>query len=394
MLTLEKSSMSIAHRIFGVFFGISSLVVMTSTLAGCTTEVTPDVFDSAVLHRIEITVDAAQLDQLETDLDNRVLCTIVYDGEQVEVAGIRQKGNTAIPLDAKPSFSVKFDEFDSRADLHGFNKILLNNSQQDPTFLREKLGANLHAQAGLPAGRIVHAQVTFNGVDKGIYVIAEAIDKDFLQLHFGKENDDGNLYEGPCCGDFAIDTNYRDTEMHLDDEKKDGRSRDDIDALAQIILNAPDATFATDVAKKLDLDKFMKIYALEALIGHADGFAFRGNNYYLYDDPAVSRFVFVPHGMDRILDSAAFDPLQSPAMKLPLRIRAIAELDKQFQDQLAQFETSVWNESTMQATIDETVALLRNAGSGPQTIKDLAALDTNVTNLRNIVTIRSAAMKP
>lgn len=392
MLTMKKSFMSIDYRTVDMFYGISSLVLVTSALTGCTTaaEVTPDVFDPAVLHRIEITVDKAYLSELATDLDNRVPCTIVYDGEEVVEAGIREKGNTAVPLDEKPGFSVRFDEFRSKADLHGLNKLLLNNSAQDPTFLREKIGAEIHARAGLPTARVVHAQVTFNGADNGIYVVLEAVDKDFLQDHFGEGNDDGNLYEGPCCGDFVDDIAH----MNLEDESKDGRTRDDLIALAQLIRDAPDATFPSDIAEKLDVDQFMKIYALEGLLGHWDGFAFRGNNHYIYDNPADSRFVFLPHGMDRILDAADFDARQAPLMRLPLRIRAIPALDKQFQDQLVQLGASVWNEATIQASINETVTLLHNASSGAQTAKDLADMDAKVTELRNIVTIRNTTIKP
>lgn len=393
MLPIVDNSRSPVSRRTNAFVGVSSLLVLMSTLAGCTTatvEAAPDVFDSTVLHEIAITVDATRLIQLAKDLDNRVPCTIVYDGEEILGAGIRQKGNTAVALNEKPSFSVKFDEFDDKADLHGFHKILLNNSVQDPTFLREKLGRELHMQAGLFAARLVHAHVTFNGVDSGIYVVVEAIDKDFLQDRFGKKNDEGNLYEGPCCGDFVDDIAH----MNLEDEKKDGRTRDDLIALAEIIKSAPDATFATEVAKKLDLGEFIKIYAFEALLGHADGFAFRGNNHYIYNNPTDSRFVFLPHGMDRILDDAAFDPKQAPITKLPLRIRAIPALDKQFQDQLAQLGTSVWNEARIQTSIDETVALLHKAGSGARTTNDIADLDENVTALRNIVTIRNAMMTP
>ena len=392
MLTMKKSSMSIDDRTVDMFYGISSLFFVTFTLTGCTTpaEVTPDVFDPAVLHRIEITVDAAYLNELATDLDNRVPCTIVYDGEEVVEAGIREKGNTAVPLDQKPGFSVRFDEFHDKADLHGLNKLLLNNSAQDPTFLREKLAAEVHGRAGLPTARVVHAQVTFNGADNGIYVVLEAVDKDFLRDHFGELNDDGNLYEGPCCGDFVDDIAH----MNLEDESKDGRTRDDLIALAQIIRDAPDTTFAGDVAKKLDLDAFTKIYALEGLLGHWDGFAFRGNNHYIYNNPADSRFVFLPHGMDRILDAADFDARQAPLMKLPLRIRAIPALDKQFQDQLVQLGTSVWNEAAIQASISETVALLHKAELGAQTKKDFADMDAKVTELRNIVTIRNATIQP
>jgi len=398
--------MALVARNFSSFFGsfvkpfagtttVGAGIVFLAMSIGCTETATPEVFDSTILHQVSITVDDAHLSQLTVDLDNRVPCTIVYDGETVVQAGIRQKGNTAIALNEKPSFSVRFDEFDSEARLHKLNKILLNNSIQDPSFMREKLGAEAHARAGLPAARIAHAQVTFNGQDSGIYVVVEAIDADFLRLRFGEGNEEGNLYEGPCCGDFAVDTDYRQNVLQLDDEKKDDRTRDDIESLAQIIVNAPDATFPTDVDRFLDLDQFMKFYALEAILLHWDGFAFGKNNYYMYNNPVDSRFVFVPHGMDRILADLNFDP--SPlkvSTRLPQRIHEIPSLDNQYKSHYNALKSSAWNESAMLATIDKTATMLEGAQAGSRTTADLKELDAALTDLRNVIKIVTAQIDP
>jgi len=373
-------------------YRLASILLVSWAFTGCTAaeDTAEVVFDPARLHEVEITVDAAYLDELATDLDERVPCTVVYDGERVPGSGIRQKGNTLVDLDDKPSFSVKFDEFDDTADLHGLNKILLNNSKQDSTFLRARLGADMHARAGIPAARVAHAQVTFNGVDKGIYVVVEAIDGDFLRLHFGEEHAEGNLYEGPCCGDFVDDVEH----MELEDETKDGRSRDDLRALAQIIEETPDTALAAALEQRLDLGRFMKSYALEALLGHWDGFAFRANNHYIYNNPATGLLVFMPHGMDRILEDPAFDPETTPVTRLPLRIRAIPALDAWFHAELAELAGSAWSASALHAAIDQAASVLHTAGPGAQASKDLADFDEHVGALRDIVTTRTDAIAP
>lgn len=288
---------------------VSVLVLLSAVESGCTP---PDsaavVFDRTTLHTVEITVEESDMAQLATDLENRVPCTVRYDGELVEGAGVRQKGNTLVEVFSKPSFSLKLDEVDERARLYGLSKLLLNSSEQDPTFLREMIGADMHARAGLPAARIAHALVRLNGVDEGIYVVVEAIDKEFLQRHFGKYNDEGNLYEGPCCGDFVDDIDH----MELKDQVKDGRTTEDLRALADVVLSAPDAELAAKLGERLDLEGFIKGYALEALLDHWDGYSYKGNNYYMYDNPDDDRFVFMPHGMDRILKDTSFDVEAAP----------------------------------------------------------------------------------
>jgi cysteine-rich repeat protein len=248
----------------------------------------------------------------------------------------------------------------------------------------------MYTRAGIPAARIAHAVVRLNGVDHGIYVVAEAIDKDFLKRHFGKDDDEGNLYEGPCCGDFVDAIAH----MELQDEQKDGRSRDDLVALAGVIKDAPDADLAAKVAERLDFGRFLTSYALEALLDHWDGYAYRGNNFYLYDNPADKRFVFIPHGMDRILEDTSFDTETTPVAMLPLRIRAIPALDGQLHAELARVVSAVWDESAVLAAIDQAEKVIHMAGSGDQTSKDVAKFDEKVGKFRDDVKLRRALVDP
>lgn len=375
------------------FRTVSVVLLCAATGSGCAAEDSESaavVFDRTRLHTVEITVAESDLAQLATDLENRVPCTVRYDGELVEGAGVRQKGNALVEVFGKPSFSLKLDEFDEKASLHGLHKLLLNNSDQDPTSLRELIGADMYTRAGLPAARIAHAVVSLNGSDEGLYVVAESIDEDFLQLHFGKDNDKGNLYEGPCCGDFVDDIDH----LELKDQQKDGRTTDDLRALAEVILDAPDAELATKAGARLDFEGFVRSYALEALLDHWDGYSYRANNYYLYDNPADGRFVFIPHGMDRILKETSFDVETAPTARLPLRIRAIPALDDQFHAQLADVVSTAWDEDALLAAVDQATQLIRAAGAGDQTSKDVAQFNKKVDALRAAVTQRRALVDP
>lgn len=348
------------------------------------------VLDPAVLHAVEITVAEADLDQLATDLDDRVPCTVSYDGEVVAGAGIRQKGNALAALDDKPSFSVKLDETDDDAELHGLHKLLLNASKQDPTLYREQLGAAMFTLAGVPAARVAHARVSLNGDDLGIYVVVEGIDKRFLRSRFGADNDEGNLYEGPCCGDFVDDL----LQLDLDDEEKDGRSRDDLAALASVILNTPDADLADALGERLDLDGFLTTHALEAILDHWDGYSYRLNNYYLYDNPADGRFVFLPHGMDRLLQDPSFDPESKPLARLPLRIHAIPGLEARFHAELVRLVPAVWDASDALGGLDRLAELLHSAEVDGAAADDVALFDEHAGELRDALMLRRALLDP
>src|SRR5690349_5423728 len=156
------------------------------------------VFDPAVLHDVVITVAAGDLDELDTNTDARVPCPISYDGETVAMAGIKKKGQTSQrPLSGKPGFSIKLNEFVSGQKLDGLKKLLLDNAVQDPSFLTGHLGYQVYRRAGMPAPRTAHAVVTFNGEVKGIYVVEEATNTQFLAAAYGDGLGSGSLYEGP-----------------------------------------------------------------------------------------------------------------------------------------------------------------------------------------------------
>jgi spore coat protein H len=368
------------------------LAIAAFAEVGCVSyEDSAAVFDRTKLHIVEITVDPSDLTTLESDLERRVPCSVSYDGEAVEEAGIRQKGKLQA-LSGSPSFNIKIDEFDEAASLHGLTKLLLNSGRHDESFLREMIAADMHARAGLPAARVAHAAVRFNGSDLGIYVVVEAVTKDFLADRFGGDGD-GNLYEAPCCGDFVDDTDL----MVLDDEEDDVRSRDDIEALAEVIKSTLDEALAEELDELLDFKSFVTGYALDAALGHWDGYSYGVNNYSMYNNPDDGRFVFLAHGMDRALTDpeseegwALFDPETAPKARLPLRIRGIPALSALFDDELSRVVTDVWSEGAVLATIDQAAQVIRSAGAGERTRADVAMFEERLEGARSVVKERRA----
>ncbi|HEY8147060.1 MAG TPA: CotH kinase family protein, partial [Kofleriaceae bacterium] len=209
------------------------------------------VFDLDRLHEIDIQVDEAYLDQLENDRENRVPCTITFDGTVMANSGIRQKGGygSSSNLDGKPGFSIKFNEIVPGQTLFGLHKLLLNNAQEDATFLSEHIGYEVHRRAGRPATFTAHGIVTLNGFTYGLYVVKEAVAEDFLERSFGRPNDSGNVYEGfyhpddQSLGDFVTHPE----ELDLKDEIEEMRTRDDVEALAAAIDDTPDGEFETTI---------------------------------------------------------------------------------------------------------------------------------------------------
>lgn len=324
-------------------------------------------FDPTVLHRVEIEVAPNFLDALDNDTNNRVPCTIRYDGDTVENAGIRKKGQTSLrPLSEKPSFSVKLDETVAGADIDGIEKFALNNTLQDRTYLSEPLTYLLYQRAGVPAPRTAHAVVVFNGETKGIYVVVEATNKEHLRNHYGDGN--GNLYEGPW--DFTQGVDNADLK-----DLEDGRTRDDLTALTQVVLDTPADQLEAALAPLADLDNLFTTVAVDMAFCLWDGYTVAAWNFYLYHVPAgargpsAGRFVLLPHGADWPYWRAELDPLDPNyrpwGEQFPPGLLAVRLTDPPFAERyltaLRQVRDQAFDLGVLEAKIDQVQAILQSA---------------------------------
>lgn len=193
------------------------------------------------------------------------------------------------PIDDKPGLTLDFDKFKGASRYHGQKKFHLNNANEDPSFLREWLMGEIARIAGVPAGRCTHAFVSINGKDKGLYVVREGFTKDFLAQHYGTK--DGALFEGHFCKDI-------DDQLELD--LGDNAARERLKKLVAVCENdGPDQW--TRLSEVLDLERYARFLAFEALVEFSDSYDFYKNNYRIYLAPKSQKFEFILHGMDQAM---------------------------------------------------------------------------------------------
>ncbi len=388
-------------------------VFLVGLLASCTGEVTGDpvvgddepvvpeppppppppgsvVFSTQVLHEIDIQVDDADMERLDSDTNTRVPCRIRFDGVVITSAGCRKKGGygSIASIYGKSGLTVKLDEFVKGQKLDGLDRITLNNAVQDPTFLAEHLGYEIYRRAGIPAHRTAHGVLTLNGTSRGIYVISESADKTWLKQAFGDNKHRGNLYEGGCCSDFVPDP----SGLELKKEAEEMRTREDVIALAGIIANTPDAGLPTALAAVLDVEGFATGYAIDALTDHWDGYSFNTNNYYLYSHPDL-RFRFLPHGMDQLFGGTV-DPSTPPASALSRRFRDVPALDAMFRAAVQRVLVEAWDVAAMTVRARNVQALL---AASPRTddpfLADRASFDDRIDGVLQWLADRKATYR-
>ena len=205
------------------------------------------------------------------------------------------------PVDDKPCFTLNFDKFKGAERFHGFKKMHLNNSREDPSFLRQQLCGEMVRAAGVPAIRCTHALVSLNGRDLGLYVFTEGYTADLLAPFFADPT--GDLFEGGFCKDIDQDL----TKDHGD--KKDFRA---IEQLLAACREDDAAQRWTKLRAILDTERFATFLSLETLLGIGDGYDFFRNNYRLYQDPKTKLISFIPHGMDEPFKESDFAIQRGP----------------------------------------------------------------------------------
>lgn len=252
-------------------------------------------------------------------------------------------------VDQNPCLTLNFDKFAKGQRFHGLQKISLNNSVQDPTFLAEKICRELFEAAGVPVPRAGHATLELNGRDLGLYVLTEGFNKQFVGRYF--KNNKGNLYDGGFLREITDGL-----------EKTSGEDVDDQSDLRKVAAAAGTADPTKRLAaleQMLDLDSFISLIAMEVMTWHWDGYAMKKNNYRVYHDLDSDRIVFFPHGLDQMFwepNGPIFPRMEG------LIARAVVgtpEGRRRYQERMGQLLTNVFNVTAITNRAHRLAAQLR-----------------------------------
>jgi hypothetical protein len=284
------------------------------------------------------------MDGLRQTSRKYVPATVKEPGAVYERVGIHLKGSQGSfrSVDEKPALTLDFGKFRPGQKFYGLEKIHLNNSVEDPSYLNELLGSALFRSAGVPAPRVAQVLVELNGRPLGLYVLKEGFAEEFLGLYFPKAN--GPLYE-PGLGHDA------DEALHLVcGNGLHGRSA--LKSLASAAREPDLSKRWQRLQQTLDIERFISFMAMEVMTGHRDGYCLARNNFRIYQDPETEKWVFFPHGMDQLFGKA--DAPVQPQMN-GLVARALLETPEGRKNYRKRFEllfTNVFDLATMNEQAD------------------------------------------
>lgn len=275
---------------------------------------------------------------------------VSIDGEVVPNVGVRKRGLLGSASTTKPGIKIGFDKYTEGGTFHDLDRLNFTNAQQDPTLLHVCLTYDTFAAAGFLAPRCSLASLTVNGEALGTYVNVESYAADTLARRF--EDPSGDLWEGTL-------SDFREDWVHTFDPKD---TDNDPAALQAVVdaLAAEDAALLDALDEVIDLDAYLRFWALETLTGHWDGYNGNTNNFFVYADPGDHRLHFLPWGADATWESAA--PFGAGVSvltnaSLPLRLAAIPDGKARFEAALREV-TDQWDSAAALATVDQLEPLV------------------------------------
>lgn len=249
-------------------------------------------FDGSRVHRVDIQVEDWEAFLASAPEEEYIPATVEIDGEVFRQVGLRAKGNNSLRLTAEyglSRYSLKL-EFDHYTDgsYHGLDKLSLDASFQDNSYLKTWLAFDIMEFLGVPTPLHSFVWVTVNGQPWGLFLAVEEPEESFARRNFGADH--GQLYKPDyrSLAEENADVHLRYTTDEPEDypgifenAKLDPSPADRqrlVDSLK--ILNSGE-----DLETAVDVEQVLRYFVGQVFVMNWDSYlGHTGHNYLLYEE--------------------------------------------------------------------------------------------------------------
>jgi spore coat protein H len=324
------------------------VVFYSCSIDGFSKNLNPDfnqIFLQGEVSVIRLFMDETDKQQL-LDQDNRYTDTYYRTDFQfenslidtfLENVGIRIRGKTSRG-NPKLSFKIDFKEFGGE-QFFKLKKLDLKPDNNDPSLMREYLTTLMYRKMEVPVARACYTEVYMNDEYMGIYLNVENIDDEFVDRRFG--NEEGNLYKCSYGATLEPTNNIKNTSLFELKTNEEINDRSGLKNLISLLAEKDDGNWTKEIESVFDVDLYLRQLAVEAMVGHWDGYSCNINNYYLYENPETGKIIYIPYDMDNTWGIDWIGPdwgkrnllkWSSDTYKTPLttRILGVTEFNKQY----------------------------------------------------------------
>ncbi|WP_375279069.1 CotH kinase family protein [Pseudoalteromonas marina] len=329
-------------------------------------------FTPTAVNTLSITIsDENWQDILDNPLDEEYHETaITFNGVTLDSVAIRTKGGSSLRSVANSSsdrysFKVDINEYVSGQKFFGLKKFTLQNSFNDPSYMREVIAYDLMDEMGVPTPE--HAYVNFyvNGELFGLYLMVEAIDGEFVEKHFANSN--GDLYKPDGTGSDLLwlgddIQSYTDINLQTNEDTTDNGA----------FINFVESLDKGETSA-IEVDTLLRYMSVSTSLSNLDSYhGPLAHNYYIYDDDGV--FSILPWDFNESFGTFAMDcngvdvrelyidePVSGALSERPLIANVFAEqsnLDT-YHSYLTQLINGSLSSDTFNARVNEIADLIR-----------------------------------
>lgn len=232
-------------------------------------------------------------------------CTLILGDKAYHASRVRLRSGAR----GGPKYSYKVFLPDGYR-FRGADRFNLNFRKGDETLLRNKIINQFVEDMGLPAARteFIHtryhrrAHPTIPTGDAGIHLYADAHNKDFIDRHFGNEDQGGRMYKGiapwtTSWGSWNIAWGGSCSWFELE---LDGATCSDLSELFQATRpDVPASTYETGVRNIVDIGNWGRSLAVWGATCLIDSpWMIHNQNYRLYRRPSDNRFMHLLYDFD------------------------------------------------------------------------------------------------
>jgi len=241
--------------------------------------------EAVVTLSITITDDDWQ-DILDNPTDEEYhQASLTLNGISLDSVAIRTKGGSSLSSVSRStsdrySFKIDINEYVDGQKFFGLKKFTLQNSFNDPTYMREVIAYDLLEEMGVATPRHSYVNFYVNGELFGLYLMVEVIDGEFVENHF--DNANGDLYKPDGTGSDLkwIDddiSSYTDINLQTNEDSTDnGAFMNFVEQLDQ---------GSTDV---IAVDNLLRYMSVSVSLANLDSYhGTLAHNYYIYEQDGV-----------------------------------------------------------------------------------------------------------
>ena len=291
-------------------------------------------FDDTRVHTIDITIDDWGALIEEAQKERYVPCTMTIDDEVFRQVGIRAKGNNSLRLTSeyeltRYSLKVEFDHYLPQGNYHGLDKLSLDASFQDNSYLKTVLAFDMMRFMGVPTPLCSYAWVRVNGEDWGLFLAVEECEEAFASRNFGWDH--GVLYQPDYR---SLNDENADVALRYIDEQPssypnifDHAKTPMVHSDQRRLIEALRKLSQGEVTTAVHTEEVLRYFVVQVFVMNWDSYlGHTGHNYILYEEEG--RLWMLPWDYNLAFGTYALgmsDPIRDPNVLINYPIDTPAE---------------------------------------------------------------------